>query len=92
MNEYFGTGRCHWGAIEVDGAKDEFLCRELWVDVCGAHEIESDKGLWEKFVPEMDGEVGICTAKSSSGWLWQCAWGGTKSKVAGIHCIAPSSE
>jgi hypothetical protein len=58
-----------WGrdrrAIEVVVAIHLGPGRQLWVDAGATHEVESEDGLWEQSVPQMEREVRVGAAQAS---------------------------
>jgi hypothetical protein len=66
VNEHSGAWGRNRRAIEVVVAMHLGPGRQLWVEAGATHEVESEDGLWEQAVPQVEREVGVGAAQASN--------------------------
>jgi hypothetical protein len=59
MDEYFNARWGDRGAIKVIPAVELLPRGQFWIDAGAAKEIESNFRLWDGFIPQRHGELGV---------------------------------
>ncbi len=64
MGVDFDAGWSKWRLVEIVRAVNLGVGGQLWVYSRRTEQIECESGLWEKLVPEIEGEVGVSAAEA----------------------------
>ena len=62
MGENFDAGWSQWGLVEVERTVNLSVCGQLRVETGRTKEVEGERGLREKLIPEVEGKVWMSAA------------------------------
>jgi len=82
MHAWWGNG----GAVKVKGAKELCPGRQSGVEVRATEEVQSEFGLWEQEVPEVNGRIFVSAAKAGNKVVFKSA-DGMFSSVAVVDVV-----